>query len=75
MDHATAQKLMAVYDRLGQLINEADDIVRTLPEAERGAHLRSLAVVIQHLWTDLQRPIVREHPDLDPDGDRFQRKS
>jgi len=74
MDHETARQLMAVYERMGQLINEADDIIRPLPEAERSTHLRSLAVVMQHLWSDLQRPIVLEHPDLDPDGDLFQRK-
>ena len=73
MDHETAKKLMAVYERLGGVINEADDIIRPLPEAERSTHLRALAVVMQHLWANLQHPIVREHPDLDPDGDRFQR--
>ena len=74
MDHSTAQKLMQVYARLGHLINEADDIVRPLPEPERSQHLRALAGVMQHLWTNLQHPIVREHSDLDPDGDRFQPK-
>lgn len=27
-----------------------------------------------HHWGELQLPVVREHRDLDPDGDRFQRK-
>lgn len=49
MDHETARELMAVYERLGGVINEADDILRTLPEAERSTHLHALAVVIQHL--------------------------
>ena len=72
MDHATAQQLMAIYAHIGGKINEADTIIRTLPEAERSLHLRALAGTINHLWCELQRPIVREHRDLDPDGDRFQ---
>lgn len=72
MDHLTAQKLMLVYERMGMVINDADAIMRTLPETERHEHLRSLAGVMEHLWFKLQLPIVREHRDLDPDGDRFQ---
>ena len=63
---------MRVYARMGHLINEADDLVRPLPEPERSEHLRALAGVMQHLWSNLQLPIVRQHRDLDPDGDRFQ---
>lgn len=75
MDHATAQKLMAVYAKMGPVITEADDLIRTLPEAERSAHLHGLAGMMQQLWFNLQLPIVREHRDLDPDGDRFQKKT
>lgn len=70
MDHLTAQKLMAVYKRLGDVINEADSIVRTLPDAERSEHLRGLGSVMGDLWFKLQLPVVREHKDLDPDRDR-----
>lgn len=66
---------MAVYKRIGELINEADPIIRTLPEAEQSEHLRGLGDMMGHLWIKLQLPVVREHKDLDPDGDRFQRPS
>ncbi|MGJ9417991.1 hypothetical protein ACHAC9_09520 [Massilia sp. CMS3.1] len=75
MDHSTAQKHMTVYKRLGEVINEADSIVHTLPNAERAEHLRGLGSMIGDLRFQLQLPIVREHKDLDPDGDRFQSKS
>lgn len=65
---------MAVYKRLGDVINEADPIIRTLPMAEQSQHLRGLAGMMGDLWFKLQLPVVREHPDLDPDGDRFQRQ-
>ena len=73
MDHKTAQALMAVYKRIGEAINEADGIIHTLPVNERTAHLRGLGDMMGHLWFKLQLPVVREHTDLDPDGDRFQR--
>ena len=66
---------MDVYKRVGEAINEADNIIRTLPENEQTAHLRGLGDMMGHLWFKLQLPVVREHKDLDPDGDRFQKDS
>lgn len=74
MDHSTAKQLMAVYERLGTVMSEADPILRSLPEDERIPHLRNLGAMMCDLWFKLQLPVVREHRDLDPDGDRFQRK-
>ena len=73
MDHSTAQKLMDVYKCIGDAINEADCVVRTLPKEEQSVHLRGLGDMMGHLWFKLQLPVVREHSDLDPDGERFQR--
>lgn len=73
MDHLTAEKLMAVYERLGGLMAEADVIIRSLPEQERLAHLKPLGTMMQDLWLNLQLPIVREHRDLDPDGERWRK--
>ncbi len=74
MDHATAQKLMSIYERMGAVMNEADPILRALPEAERIVHLRNLGEMMGDLWFKLQLPVVREHRDLDPDGDRYWKK-
>lgn len=75
MDHKTAQTLMAVYKRIGEVMNEADSIIQALPENERSGHLRGLGDMMGHLWFKLQPPVVRERRDLDPDGDRFQKKT
>jgi hypothetical protein len=48
----TAQKLMAVYQKLNASLNELR---------------RRLGEVMQSVWLELMQPIVREHPDLDPD--------
>lgn len=75
MDHATAKQLMAVYERIGHALNDASELVGTLPDEEARMHRRALGGMMAHLWGELQLPIVREHRDLDPDGDRYQRKS
>jgi len=75
MDLSTARQLMLIYERMGKDINEADSIIRTLPEAERSEHLRALAGMIGYLWSRLQAPIVREHSVLDPDAEYFRDKS
>lgn len=74
MDHSTAVKLMAIYERLGAVINEASHVISTLPDAERSDHARALCDMMGDLWCKLQLPVVREHRDLDPDGDLFQKK-
>lgn len=74
MDFSTGQQLMAVYARIGNSMNEADEIMRTLPEAERSAHLRALAGMVDYVWRNLQAPIVREHRSLDPDAESLQGK-
>lgn len=71
MDHATASRIMAIYKDLGAVISEADSVIRTLPEAERGAHLRALAGLVDYVWLNLQRPIVHQYKDLDPDAGYF----
>lgn len=64
---------MAIYDRVGATMSEAAHVVRGLPEQERAAHLRALGTMMQDVWLNLQLPIVREHRELDPDGDRNRR--
>ena len=68
MDHTTAEKLMAIYHRLGNVLNEADPLIRAIPdEPERQKHLQALGTMMQEVWLRLVAPIVREHRDLDPD--------
>lgn len=74
MDYSTAQQLMSMYERMGKIINEADNVIRTLPDIERTENLRALAGLIEHLWFALQHPIVRQYKDLDPDAEYFRNK-
>ena len=46
---------MAVYKDMGGLINNADRIIRTLPEQERTAHLRAPRVLAHGQFHALAR--------------------
>ena len=73
MDRKSAEQLMAIYASVSANLNEASEFVHSLPEAERAPHLHGLGRVMADLWLELQLPVVREHRELDPDGDKFQR--
>ncbi|KQV50983.1 MULTISPECIES: hypothetical protein [unclassified Duganella] len=67
MELKTATELMAIFERVGATLNEAEPILRALPEGERESYLTGLGSMMAMLWTGLQHPIVQEHPELDPD--------
>jgi hypothetical protein len=68
MDRATAERLMVIYHRVNEALNQAEPALRAIPdEQERKRHLRALGDMMMDVWTELMAPIVREHPELDPD--------
>jgi hypothetical protein len=68
MERSTAEKLMVIYQRVGDALNQADPLLRGIPdEHERTQHLHALGTMMLDVWTELMAPIVREHPQLDPD--------
>lgn len=73
MDQVTAQKLMALYQEIGLTLNQADTVIRTLPDAERHEHLSGLADTVMQIWYKLQLPVVRQYPELDPDREHFRK--
>lgn len=50
MDQVTAQKLMALYQEIGLTLNQADTVIRTLPDAERHEHLSGPADTAMQIW-------------------------
>jgi len=63
---------MAIYSKLNASLNEATEVIASIHEQEEKKRLwRPVGEVMQSVWLDLMLPIVREHPDLDPDkGER-----
>jgi hypothetical protein len=72
MKRSCAEQLMTIYEGVSAKLNEASNFVHSLPESERAPHLQALGGAMADLWLKLQLPIVREHPELDPDGDKYQ---
>jgi len=71
MDRDTAEKLVAIYHRLENCLNEATALIGTIPDAEEQRRFRRpVGEMMQSAWVDLMLPIFREFPDLDPDETR-----
>jgi hypothetical protein len=71
LDRATAEKLMALYQKLNASLNEAAEVIGAIRDQEEQKRLRRpLGEVTQSVWLELMQPIVRQHPDLDPDKRR-----
>jgi len=71
MDRDTAEKLVAIYHRLDNCLNEATALIGTIPDAEEQRRFRRpVGEMMQSAWADLMLPIFREFPDLDPDETR-----
>jgi hypothetical protein len=69
MDGAAAANLMNSVLGLGRQLNHIDAQLRVLPdEAERRSLLLCLGRVMTELSEGLLRALVRQYPDLDPDG-------
>ena len=69
MDGATAATLMTSVLGLGRQLNHIDAQLRILPdEAERRSLLLYLGRVMTELNEGLLRALVRQYPDLNPDG-------
>jgi hypothetical protein len=76
MDHATGVRFLAAVESLEPGLNELDAIVSQIAdEAERKAFRSKLGEALQVVSYDLVMMVVRQHPDLDPDGERYRPKS
>jgi hypothetical protein len=68
MEKSFATQLFNALLQLDDQLNAVDALLRELPDgAERKALLRVLGRIVLDLDAGLIRPLVREHPDLDPD--------
>ena len=75
MDHGTGVRFLAAIESLAPGFNELDTITSEIAdETERKAFRSKLAEALRVVSYDLVMMVVRQHPDLDPDGDRYRRK-
>jgi hypothetical protein len=68
VNKSTAKELMESLLNLNASINSvASEIEKVDSDDERRALRRSVAGLIDLVYTDFMRPIIREYPELDPD--------
>jgi precorrin-2 methylase len=74
MDRSTGVRILAAIDSLRPGLGELDLAVKELAdEGERNAFIKTLGDTLFYGSYELTMHVVRQHPDLDPDGDRFKR--
>jgi hypothetical protein len=75
MDREMGARLLAAVESLAPGLGELDLIVSEIAdEAERKEFRLKLGEAFRVVSYDLVMMVVRQHPDLDPDGDRYTRK-
>jgi hypothetical protein len=68
MNRDLAKLLIKKLLSLGKPLNSiAETIERITDEAERATLRKGIAEVMARVYTDLELPIIKQHPDLDPD--------
>ena len=68
MDRAVAEEMIRLVKALDGSLNAATAVTAKIADPEeRKAIRRAIAEIILKADEDLIRPMVRQHPDLDPD--------
>lgn len=68
MERAVAEDLMKAFLAMGEPLNAATALTAHISDkAEQEVLRRAVANVMQVVYIDLMRPIIKQYPDLDPD--------
>ena len=68
MKRDIANQLMELLSDLGEPLNRAAQLIEQIEEEEERKKFREgIAGVMAHIYTDLEFPIIRQFPELDPD--------
>ena len=69
MERSVAEELMRALLALDGPLNRATELTGKIADLdERKAARRVIAEITSNVYTELIRPIVRQYPDLDPEG-------
>lgn len=68
MEKAIAVKMRVAHDALGDDLSKMGELTLEIAdEAERLRYRTVIGRMMGDLWVEILAPIVREHPELDPD--------
>lgn len=68
MEKDVASKMVRACLSMGDELNALHLFGELLPDEQRKAYRRHLGEVMGAIYTRIMIPIIREYPDLDPDG-------
>jgi hypothetical protein len=68
MKRNVAIPLMDLLTALGEPLNRAAQLIEQIEdEEERKTFREGIGGIMAHIFTDLEFPIIRQYPELDPD--------
>ncbi len=68
MDKELATQLMECFTEVGNGLNDAAALIEQIQdEAELQVLRKGIATIMANIYTELERPIIMQFPDLDPD--------
>lgn len=68
MDRGAAERLMHAYMAINAALNDATPLTSQINDKGEQESVRSaLGNLMQSVYLDLMRPLIKQHPDLDPD--------
>jgi hypothetical protein len=71
VERALAEQLMHTFLAMSEPLNSATSLTAQMENKEEQESLRrAIGNVMQMIYIDLMRPVIRQYPDLDPDRPR-----
>ena len=71
MERAIAKQLMRTLAAMNEQLNSATSLTAQIDSKDEQESLRrAIGNVVQMIYIDLMRPVIRQYPDLDPDRQR-----
>ncbi len=71
MERAIAEQLLRTFLAMNESLNSATLLAAKVESKDEQDSLRrAIGNVIQVIYIDLMRPVIRQYPDLDPDRPR-----
>lgn len=68
MERAIAEQLMRTFLAVNEPLNSATLLTAKIESKDEQESLRrAIGNVMQVIYIDLMRPVIRQYPDLDPD--------
>ena len=68
MNKDLATEIMAATAKVGAELNKVSDIIEQISDIpERTKFRRGIAGLMADIFIKIERPIIQEHPELDPD--------